>query len=67
MSAPCKFEMSVLKHDEQEIIRDTHHPVIAEMNRERLEDLRSMLRSFRLSPQEGKQVRPVRGSRPPQD
>ena len=40
MSTPCKFELSVLKHDEQEIIRDTHHPAIAEMNRERLEELR---------------------------
>jgi len=46
MSVPCKFEFSVLKHDEQEIIRDTHHPAIAEMNRERLENLRAMLRDL---------------------
>ena len=38
MSAPCKFELSILKHDEQEIIRDTHHPAVGEMGRDRLEN-----------------------------
>jgi hypothetical protein len=44
MSAPCKFEISILKHDEQEIIRDTHYPAIGEMSRDGLESLRSRLR-----------------------
>jgi hypothetical protein len=46
MPAPCKFEISVLKHDEQEIIRDTHHPAVGEMSRDRLESLRSRLRDI---------------------
>ena len=46
MSAPCKFEVSILKHDEQEIIRDTHHPAISEMDRARLEELRARLRDL---------------------
>jgi hypothetical protein len=46
MPAPCKFEISVLKHDEQEIIRNTHHPAVGEMSREQLESLRSRLRDI---------------------
>lgn len=46
MSAPCKFEASILKHDELKIIRDTHHPAIAEMDRARLEELRTRLRDL---------------------
>ena len=46
MPAPCKFEISILKHDEQEIIRDTHHPAIGEMSRDGLESLRSRLRDI---------------------
>jgi hypothetical protein len=46
MPAPCKFEISLLKHDEQEIIRDTHHPAVGEMSRDRLESLRSRLRNI---------------------
>jgi hypothetical protein len=47
MPAPCKFEISILKHDEQEIIRDTHHPAIGEMPRDGLERLRSRIRDLR--------------------
>jgi hypothetical protein len=46
MPAPCKFEISILKHDEQEIIRDTHHPAVGEMSRDKLESLRSRLRDI---------------------
>ena len=46
MPAPCKFEISILNHDEQEIIRDTHHPAVGEMSRDRLESLRSRLRDI---------------------
>jgi hypothetical protein len=47
MPAPCKFEHSILKHDEQETVRDTHHPAIGEMTRDRLESLRLRLRDLR--------------------
>jgi hypothetical protein len=47
MPAPCKFENSILKHDEQEIVRDTHYPAVGEMARDRLEDLRVRLRDLR--------------------
>jgi hypothetical protein len=46
MPAPCKFEISILKDDEQEIIRDTHHPAVGELTRDRLESLRSRLRDL---------------------
>jgi diadenosine tetraphosphate (Ap4A) HIT family hydrolase len=46
MPAPCKFEISILKHDEQEIIRDTHHPAIGDMSRDKLESIRSRLRDI---------------------
>ena len=46
MPAPCKFELSILKHDEQEIVSDTHHPAVGEMPRDRLESLRSRLRDL---------------------
>ena len=46
MPAPCKFELSILRHDEQEIVRDTHHPAVGEMPRDGLESLRSRLRDL---------------------
>jgi hypothetical protein len=46
MPAPCRFELSILKHDEQEIVRDTHHPAVGEMTRDRLESLRLRLRDL---------------------
>jgi hypothetical protein len=46
MPAPCKFELSILRHDEQEIVRDTHHPAVGEMTRDGLESLRLRLRDL---------------------
>ncbi len=46
MPAPCRFELSILKHDEQEIVRDTHHPAVGEMTRDRLESIRLRLRDL---------------------
>jgi hypothetical protein len=46
MPAPCKFEISILKHDEQELVRDSHHPAVGEMSRDRLESLRSRIRDI---------------------
>jgi hypothetical protein len=46
MPAPCKFEISILRHEEQEIVSDTHHPAVGEMPRDRLESLRSRLRDL---------------------
>jgi hypothetical protein len=46
MAASCKYEISILKHDEQEIVLATHHPAIGELTRDKLESLRSRLRDF---------------------
>jgi hypothetical protein len=46
MPAPCKFELSILRHEEQEIVRDTHHPAVGEMPRDRLEGLRLRLQDL---------------------
>ncbi|WP_407160232.1 hypothetical protein [Bradyrhizobium sp. STM 3557] len=37
MSVPCKFERSLLSHDEYETIRLTHHPAIYEIEVAELE------------------------------
>lgn len=47
MSVPCKFELSVLNHDEQEFILNTHHPAVGESERNTLEGLRVRLRDLR--------------------
>jgi hypothetical protein len=44
MSIPCKFERSLLGHDEYEIVVSTHHPAIYDAD---LEDLRSLLKRLR--------------------
>ena len=44
MTIPCKFERSVLSHDEHEIILQSHHPVIYDVGLEDLEALRQRLR-----------------------
>ena len=31
MSVPCKFERSLLSHDEYETVRLTHHPALYEL------------------------------------
>ncbi|WNV12825.1 hypothetical protein [Tardiphaga sp. 709] len=46
MSASCRFEASILKHDELEIVLSTHHPSIGELTRDKLETLRSRLRDL---------------------
>ena len=47
MSVPCKFERSILSHDEYETIRPTHHPTIYEVEPAELEAIRSRLRKMR--------------------
>jgi hypothetical protein len=47
MSVPCKFERSILSHDEYETIGLTHHPTIYEVEPAELEAIRSRLRKMR--------------------
>jgi hypothetical protein len=47
MSVPCKFERSLLSHDEHETIRLTHHPAIYEIETAELEAMRPRLRKMR--------------------
>ncbi len=47
MSLPCKFERSLLDHEEFERIRDTHHPYIYDLDTDKLRDLQLMLRDMR--------------------
>src|SRR5262245_32605502 len=47
MSVPCKFEKSLLKHDEQEPIRTSHHPLIYDATLDDLKALRQRLRDLR--------------------
>ena len=62
MSVPCKFERSILSHDEYETIGPTHHPTIYEVEPAELETIRSRLRKMRdkeqtLSRQKRREVR----------
>ena len=47
MSAPCKFELSILNHDEKALIQTSHHPEIGDADRATLENLKSSLRKLR--------------------
>ena len=47
MSVPCKFETSLLKHDEQEPVLASHHPVIYDATLDELKALRQRLRDLR--------------------
>src|SRR5690349_9689032 len=47
MSAPCKFELSILNQDEKVLIQTSHHPEIGDADRAALEDLRLSLRKLR--------------------
>jgi hypothetical protein len=47
MSLPCKFERSLLSHEEYETIRLTHHPAIYDIEAAELEALPSRLRKMR--------------------
>src|SRR6516162_10665158 len=47
MSVPCKFERSLLSHEEFETIRLTHHPAIYGVEAAELEAMRPRLRKMR--------------------
>ena len=47
MSIPCKFERSILSHDEHGIILRSHHPEIYEAALDDLKALRQRLRNMR--------------------
>jgi hypothetical protein len=47
MSVPCKFERSLLSHEEYDMIRLTHHPIIYDVEVAELEAMRSRLRKMR--------------------
>ena len=48
MSVPCRFERSLLSHEEYETIRLTHHPAIYDVEVAELEAMRSRLRGSAL-------------------
>ena len=47
MSAPCKFELSILNHDEKALLQTSHHPAIGDADRATLENLKPTLRKLR--------------------
>ena len=47
MSIPCKFERSILRHDEHELILRSHHPEIYDARLDDLKALRQRLRDMR--------------------
>jgi len=47
MAVPCKFEKSLLTHDEQEPILASHHPAIYDATLDELKTLRQRLRDLR--------------------
>jgi hypothetical protein len=47
VSIPCKFERSILSHEEYEAIRLTHHPAIYDVEVAELKAMRSRLRKMR--------------------
>lgn len=47
MSISCKFERSLLSHEENEILRLTHHPAIYDQDPGGLKELRVRLRQLR--------------------
>jgi hypothetical protein len=47
MSVPCKFERSILSHEEYETIRLSHHPAIYDVEVAELEAIRGRLRKMR--------------------
>jgi len=68
MSVPCKFERSILSHDEYETIHLTHHPSIYEVEPAELEAIQSRLRKMRdkeqtLSRQKRREARGKSGGR----
>ena len=68
MSVPCKYERSLLSHEEYETIRLTHHPAIYDAKAPDLVDIRSRLRKMHdkertLSRQKRREVRGKGGAR----
>jgi len=51
MTVPCKFERSLLSHDEYETVRLTHHPAIYDVESAELDATRSRLRKMRAKEQ----------------
>jgi hypothetical protein len=47
MSVPCKFERSLLSHEEYETVQVTHHPAIYAIDPEGLQQVRGRLREMR--------------------
>jgi hypothetical protein len=47
MSIPCKFERSILSHEEHEWVLQTHHPLIYDRALGDLKELRQRLRDMR--------------------
>ena len=47
MTIPCKFERSVLGHDEHQIVLKSHHPQIYDIGLDELRDARRRLREMR--------------------
>lgn len=47
MSLNCAFERSLLNHNENEIVSQSHHPHIYDLSVEQLRDAQSQLRSMR--------------------
>jgi hypothetical protein len=47
MSIPCKFERSILSHDEHETVLHSHHPGIYDAELGDLKELRQRLRNMR--------------------
>ena len=47
MSIPCKFERSILSHEEHEVILRSHHPGIYDSGLDELKRLRQRLRDMR--------------------
>jgi hypothetical protein len=47
MSVQCKFERSLLSHEENEAVKVTHYPAIYELDAEALQTLRKRLRDLR--------------------
>src|SRR5262249_29787653 len=47
MSMPCRFERSLLGHEEYETVRVTHHPAIYDLSFEELQTVLLRLRQLR--------------------
>ena len=48
MAIPCKFERSLLSHEEHEIVASTHHPAIYDAGPDELKSLLKRLRDVQI-------------------